>query len=99
MPNLDLSSDRSVLVIVDVQEALVKALDRFEPTLRRIEFLAKMAELLEVPILATEQNPSRMGSTHPSLARYARGTISKMSFSACGSSEFLDALKATGRSQ
>lgn len=61
LPRLDRES--SILLLVDVQEKLVPALHEGEGLVKSCATLAQAAALLEVPILVTEQNPSRLGRT------------------------------------
>jgi len=70
-----------------------------ERVVRRTEFLIRIAALMEIPVLATEQNPTRMGGTDERLTSFIRRPFGKMAFSCCGSSEFRSALMETGRHQ
>jgi nicotinamidase-related amidase len=101
MPRITLELFRSALVVVDVQPTLMPLIHESERVIDRISFLAKIARLLEIPVFATEQNPSRMGSTHETIAPLVAdpAPFSKMSFSACGCGAFTNALQATGRRQ
>ena len=85
--------------MIDVQPALTPHIHDGVKTVDRIVFLAKIARLLEIPVLATEQNPERMGSTEAVLADLVGPATSKMSFSALDSPEFLTRLRDTGRDQ
>jgi len=85
--------------VIDVQPALTPHIHDGAKTVDRILFLAKIARLLEVPVLATEQNPLRMGSLEPALAEITGPATAKMSFSALGSAEFVARLRETGRDQ
>jgi nicotinamidase-related amidase len=64
-------------------------------------FLVRMAQLLDVPVLLSEQNPSRLGGTDERLVEVLRPTakVEKTTFSAAKWQPFMDALKATGRRQ
>ena len=101
MPLVKLDPDLSVLAIIDIQPVLTKTIHEAERVLDRVAFLAKVARLLGVPVLTTEQNPSRMGATHPSLTELVQDppAFSKMTFSAAECQSFMDGLKATGRKQ
>lgn len=79
-------------MVIDVQTALVPHLHEGEKLVNRIAFLTKVAHLLEIPVLTTEQNPSRMGTTVADLAP-DRAAFPKMAFSATGSEAFMDALE------
>ena len=101
MPRVKLDPSQSVLVIIDIQPVLTKTIHEADRVLSRVAFLGKVAKTLDIPILATEQNPSRMGETHESIAGLVQTIkpFSKMSFSAAGCSEFIQALNNLGRKQ
>lgn len=98
-----LERDKAVLVVIDVQEKLCVAMD--EKVLRKltknIGILLESAAELNVPVLVTEQYVKGLGATLPELKEKAAEApcYEKMSFSCCGSSEFVEKLKATGRTQ
>jgi len=91
----------SVLVVVDYQPVLLDIMEGSELIIDRACFLIEAAAALNVPILATEQNPRRMGGSHPSIAHALNEAgvepVAKMSFSCCGNLAFMDALKDTWR--
>ncbi|MDW7644306.1 MAG: hydrolase [Desulfuromonadales bacterium] len=91
-----LKKDGTVLVIVDVQERLVPAMDERirQQVITNIRAIAEAAGIIGLPVLATEQYPKGLGGTVPELASYAQGPIiEKNSFSCCGEESFLDALE------
>ena len=55
--------------------------------------------MFDVPILATEQYPERMGGTISSLLPYVSSPERKMNFSAVRDSSFVDKLYSLGRNQ
>lgn len=96
---MKLDPSQSFVLVVDVQGALSKAIWEMDRTVDRCRFLARIARLLDVPVLATEQNPSRMGATVPELAELVEETFAKMAFSALGSTELMSRLQSLGRRQ
>ncbi len=78
----------TILLIVDVQDRLLSAMPDAENLVARCVLLARMARELEIPILITEQNPTRLGATCEALRQVcddeaaAANTIAKMQFSA-----------------
>jgi isochorismate hydrolase len=98
-----LERDKAVLVVIDVQEKLTLAMDHkvLNKLIRNIGILLESAAELQVPVLITEQYVKGLGATLPELKEKAATApcYEKMSFSCCGSSEFVDKLKATGRTQ
>ena len=97
-----LDTDNAVLVVIDIQERLVPAMPqkvylRLRDT---VEMLVSAAELLDVPVVTTEQYPKGIGHTVPELANACKDNlIEKVSFGCCGEPNFLAALKDLGRSQ
>jgi nicotinamidase-related amidase len=81
-----LVADESQLVLVDFQVRLMPALFDGAAVLNNAIRLAKLAALLQVPAMFTEQNPSRLGATDPELAELLAQThaklLGKMHFSA-----------------
>jgi len=101
MPRVKLDPRRSLLVLIDIQPSLTKTIFEIDRVLARTMFLTKVANLLEIPVFATEQNPSRMGFTVPELSNLlvSHAPFPKMSFSALAEPKFADALKETQRTQ
>ncbi len=98
-----LERDKAALVVIDVQEKLCLAMDEqvLQRLTKHIGILLETARELNVPVLVTEQYVKGLGSTLPELAEKAAGApcFEKMAFSCCGSAEFVDKLKASGRTQ
>jgi nicotinamidase-related amidase len=74
--------DRSVLLLVDLQERLVPALHEGDVVVQRTRRCAEAARLLDVPVRATEQHPAGLGPTVGALRGLADGVLAKTSFSA-----------------
>jgi nicotinamidase-related amidase len=62
-----LDVDESQLVLVDYQIRLMPALLDGAAAVANAVRLAQMAALLQVPVFATEQNPSKLGASVPEL--------------------------------
>ncbi len=63
-------------------------------------FLVQIASLLQIPVLATEQNPERLGKISSEyLSFLSEPPIPKMSFACTGEPHFLGALVRTERKQ
>lgn len=58
-----LQAHRSLLMIVDIQAALAPAVADGAACIRRSRFLIEAARALDVPLLASEQYPERLGPT------------------------------------
>lgn len=89
---LQLTRPGTTLVVVDVQERLVPAMPEkvYRQVLANIQLLRQAAELLQLPLLTTEQYPRGLGHTVAEL----RGgqTIEKITFGCCGEPTFLQVL-------
>jgi nicotinamidase-related amidase len=98
---LKLSRERSVLVVVDVQEAFRPAVVDFDRVARNVATLVQGARVLGVPVLATEQYPKGLGQTVPEVGRHLDGVepIEKLCFSAAEAGEFAERLRESGRDQ
>jgi nicotinamidase-related amidase len=89
-----LTTEGAVLLLIDLQERLMPVIDDHETVVARAVRLAEAAQLLGVPIRATEQNPDRLGPTVAPLAAYPQAVLSKTSFSAVGDPGFSTLLPA-----
>ena len=97
-----LDAEKTVLVVIDVQERLVPAMpeDIYLRLRNTVAMLVEVAGLLGIPVVTTEQYPKGIGHTVPELAAACNETvIEKVSFGCCGEPAFLEALKNTGRTQ
>ncbi len=85
-----LSADRSVLVVIDVQQRLAPAMHDLQRFLRNTEILMRAAARLDVPMIVTEQYPKGLGHTVESIAALAppEAVVEKISFAAAGSDGF-----------
>jgi isochorismate hydrolase len=95
--------EEAVLVVVDVQDALMKQMNPevAEKVIRNIRILLAFAKRMGVPILITEQYPKGLGPTVSDI-RTELGSIlpiEKVSFSCCGVEPFNAKLSQTGREQ
>ena len=96
-----LDADRSVLIVIDVQERLAPAMHDLPQFLRNTEVLMRAAARLDVPMIVTEQYPKGLGRTVEAIAALAPpdAVIEKISFSAAGSDGFDGRLAGLGRDE
>ena len=87
-----LSRRDAVLLLVDFQQRLVPALHDGETVVARAVRLAEAAQLLDVPIRATEQYPAGLGPTVAPLAGYPQRVLAKTAFSPTADPGFPDLL-------
>lgn len=72
----------SVLLLVDLQQRLMPAISGGDAVVANADRLARAAEMLDVPVAATEQNPAGLGPTVEALASYPQMVLPKTSFAA-----------------
>ena len=89
-----LTTDNAVLLLIDLQQKLVPVIADGETMVARSVRLAEAAQLLDVPVRATEQYPAGLGPTVAPLAAYPRETLPKRTFSATGDPGFAGLLPA-----
>ncbi|MEO1721640.1 MAG: hydrolase [Pseudomonadota bacterium] len=98
-----LRAETSALVVIDMQERLVPAMQAPARTIRNTRTLLAAAGELAIPVLVTEQYPKGLGHTVPEVAKAAQGAhaqiIEKTHFSSQAEPAFAEAIAATGRSQ
>ena len=96
-----LKSDNTILLVIDVQEKLLPVIYRKEDLSSNIIKLIRGSQVLEVPLLITEQYPKGLGHTIPEIAQLIHGSepLPKTSFSCYGDAEFKNRLDASGRKQ
>lgn len=97
-----LDAQRAALVVVDIQEKLVPAMNsRVSGELvQHVELLLEGFAALELPIIATEQYPKGLGHIIPKLVAATRqACVEKTSFSCCGAPDFIEALEKDGTKQ
>ncbi len=94
-----LSEDKTAFILIDVQGRLAQIMHDKETLFSGIKIMIRGAKILKIPIIWLEQIPEKLGGTVPELAGLLAGhkPISKRTFSACGNSRFVKALKATGK--
>jgi isochorismate hydrolase len=92
MTNSIAKATSSQLLIVDMQTKLSTTMpaDALQATVKSCGVLAQAANLLNLPILVTEQYPQGLGETMPELSQHLAKAkiISKTAFSACGEPKF-----------
>jgi nicotinamidase-related amidase len=99
MPTIKLCTDKSILLVIDLQESFLKIIHEADRVLARSEFLCRAAKVFGVPVIASEQYPSRMGGTDVRFNGLFDSVHPKMEFSAAANPEFFAALEAIGRRQ
>jgi nicotinamidase-related amidase len=100
-----LNREEAVLLVVDVQEKLVPAIDKdlYPRSLKNMQIAIEAAGTLGLPIFLTEQYPKGLGGTVPEVLRSLEGKefrrFEKMTFSCARDEEFLSAVSELNRKQ
>ena len=87
--------EQCVILVVDIQPTFMAAIEDAERVRHRSEFLLKIAKLVGVPVLASEQYPERMGPTDrriASLLPLGAAPHGKLCFSCAGCTDLMAAL-------
>lgn len=86
------------LVVVDIQEKFVPVIHELPRVIQNSLRLINGAAILRVPVFATEQYRKGLGATVPEIASAIPefAPMEKNSFSCCGATGFIEALRAKG---
>ena len=84
--------ESSTLLVVDFQSKLMPAIDGGMSVVANARRLLNAAEMLQVPILVTEQNANGLGGTVPELRSDTSRLVHKMTFDACRTAGFLETI-------
>jgi len=89
-----LTKDGTVLVVIDVQEKLYAKMEEKERIAENICKLIRFADILDIPIVITEQYPKGLGPTIPEIRELTSTIkpIEKVEFSCLASSAFRERL-------
>ena len=93
-----LDADDSQLVLVDYQARLLPAIHEGNLVLANALRLGRLAQLMQVPVWGTEENPAALGENPPELRALCRQTLAKMHFSAVADG-LADLLRPPSRQQ
>ncbi len=90
-----ISRAKAGLLVVDIQERLFPAITGKEAMLQNAVRLIRGAQLLKIPVFATEQYPKGIGVSVPEIAALLTSPppIAKTTFSCCGAEGLLSCLK------
>ena len=93
--------ENSLLLIIDIQQAMLKVIDTWQETIRRTNQLIQSARLLGVPILVTEHYKKGLGETVAEVTGVLKEATfyQKEYFSACLEDDFIDTVRKSGRRQ
>ena len=92
-----ISKDTAVLIIIDMQERLVPVISGKEQVIDNVIRLARFAEIIEIPVICTEQQKLGPTLTEIRSALPVFEPIPKFEFNCFGASDFTQKIKALGR--
>ena len=93
-----LAAANSVLVVIDIQDKLLAKMPGAAALVKNAGFVLDVANLLEIPVRATEQYPKGVGPTTADIARRLPAPpAAKTAFSCCGCGTFLEELEMLQR--
>jgi nicotinamidase-related amidase len=93
---LTIDPKRSLLLVVDFQSRLMPAIDAGAAATRNASRLIRMAKLVHIPRLFTEQNAKGLGSTVEELPVEKDHLVHKQFFDACREDRFLERVPVDG---
>ena len=101
MHRILLTTDNTVLVVIDFQERLFPVMHDKEKLLRNVVKLIKGVKVLEIPVILTEQYPKGLGPTIPEIKELLPDIkpIEKVCFSCCDEEAFCRSLESLKRQQ
>ncbi len=100
-PNL-LELGKTALVVIDIQEAFRHAVNDFSLMASRASTVIRGFQVLEQPVIVTEQYPKGLGRTAEEILFSLPPdfeVMEKTTFSSCGAAAFIEKLEATGTKQ
>jgi nicotinamidase-related amidase len=96
-----LDINKSVLVVVDIQEKFVSAIHEADRVINNTTKLIQAANMLKIPVICTEQYPRGLGHTVDSLKEYLTEAsfFEKTTFSCCHDDEILKYMNSLNKKQ
>jgi nicotinamidase-related amidase len=96
-----LETTNTVLLIIDVQEKLVRVMHDKDSLLSNLQKLIEGIQVMGIPVIVTEQYPQGLGPTVPEITNLISGfsPISKTCFSCWDSDDFRNKLEQLNRKQ
>ncbi len=96
-----LSQENSLILLIDIQEKLVSALEK-DKIVDNAQKIIKAANILKIPVIVTEQYPKGLGYTVDKIKNELSSDVKffeKTSFNALLEEGLLDAIKLYGKKQ
>ena len=94
-----LNIEDSLVLVIDIQEKLVKAVSKYSPVEKACK-ITKAANILNIPTIVTEQYPKGLGDTVEEIKNTTKADyIEKTTFSAYSTKEVAKIIKKYGKKQ
>lgn len=92
---------QSLLMVIDIQQAMLKVITQWEAVTRRVNQLSAAAGMMDIPILITEHYKKGLGPTIPDVSKGMgdAAVFQKEFFSACLEDRFLETVRLFDRPQ
>ena len=89
----------TLLLVIDIQGKLATSVVQPDRLVKNVSKLLRACNLLEVPVIYTEQYPKGLGPTVGELKELIgqETPFEKLSFSCCGNDDFMKRLRSLGR--
>lgn len=89
------------MLVIDIQGQLAHLMHEKDKLFHSVKRLIKAFQILEIPIIITEQAPAKIGKTIPEITDAFNGeiVIEKLSFSCLGEEQFLKEMKKVARKE
>jgi isochorismate hydrolase len=96
-----LTSETTLLIVIDVQGNLARVVAESESAIRAVTQLVQGANLLEIPVLLTAQVPEKIGHTIPEIAGLLpdQTELPRVHFSIWQDAAVQQAIRTSGRCQ
>lgn len=97
-----LEKEKTVLVVIDMQEAFRDSIGNFSQIAARIAKAVRGFQILGLPVIVTEQYPKGLGRTAQEILSVLPEdfrAVEKTAFSSCGAQPFVDKLEEFGAKQ
>jgi nicotinamidase-related amidase len=90
---------QTLFLIIDVQGKLAKTVFQSDVIETNISKLVRACQVLEIPVVVTEQYPKGLGHTIEPIMELLPGNepVEKLSFSCCGTDDFMKKLRSFKR--
>lgn len=100
MPTM-LTTDNTVLIVIDIQDRMFRVMHSKERFLQNLVKLIKGAQVLDIPVILTEQYPAGLGSTLPEINELLPDIkpIEKLCFNCYDEERFRQELELLNRQQ